>query len=136
MELVSCVLLIKNNRILLVKHGPRASIRTGMYGLPGGSVEKGENLKEAAIRELEEETGLKTQIEGLKDYPGNVYGGYIRQKEGMKEFKMTVFIGIDFEGHLRSTDETTPFWLELSKLGEYELLPGVESVIKDGMRYL
>lgn len=51
-----------NEKVLLVKNkGPRASY----YTLPGGAVEKGETLQEAALREVKEETGLHVQIGDL-----------------------------------------------------------------------
>ena len=49
-------LLIENGSVLLVKvtYGPNK----GLWMLPGGIVEDGESIEEAAIREFEEETGL------------------------------------------------------------------------------
>lgn len=51
---------IKNGRILLVKRAfdPGA----GKWSIPGGLVEVGEKLSEAAARETEEETGIKVDI--------------------------------------------------------------------------
>lgn len=49
-------------KVLMVKNkGTGASY----YTLPGGAVEKGETLKEAAIREVKEETGLDVQVGGI-----------------------------------------------------------------------
>jgi 8-oxo-dGTP diphosphatase len=48
--------------ILMVKNkgnGP------SYYTLPGGAVEVGETLEEAAIREVKEETGLNVEIDGV-----------------------------------------------------------------------
>ncbi|MDF1776098.1 MAG: NUDIX hydrolase [Rhizobiaceae bacterium] len=52
----SCVLK-RGNRYLMVRraHGQAA----GDYAFPGGKVEPGELLAEAALRELREETGIK-----------------------------------------------------------------------------
>lgn len=44
------------NRILLVKRGDPPAIRK--WAIPGGSVELGETLQEAAEREILEETGI------------------------------------------------------------------------------
>lgn len=51
---------IKNGRILLVKRAfdPGA----GKWSIPGGLVEVGEKLSEAAVRETEEETGIKVDV--------------------------------------------------------------------------
>lgn len=48
--------------VLMVKNkGEKASY----YTLPGGAVEQGETLEEAAIREVKEETGLDVEIDGV-----------------------------------------------------------------------
>ena len=56
--------------------------RNGRWDLPKGKVEAGETLAEAALREVEEETGIKATIDGprvaaLKTYHiFNLYGGW------------------------------------------------------------
>ena len=49
----------KNGKILFVKRDVQPA--KGMWALPGGFVEQGESVEEAAIRELKEETGIKAE---------------------------------------------------------------------------
>ena len=50
----------RNDEILLVKRALNPG--KGLWGLPGGFIEKGENPETAAIRELKEETMLEGEV--------------------------------------------------------------------------
>lgn len=55
------VFIIDNqDRILLERRSD-----SGMWGLPGGRIEPGESILQAALREVKEETGLKVRITRL-----------------------------------------------------------------------
>ncbi len=60
MVVVIATVVIKDNegRVLLVKEN-------GLWAIPGGKVEKGERVVEAAEREIREETGYFVEIMGL-----------------------------------------------------------------------
>lgn len=47
-----------NNRVLLLKGSPQKRLWAGLYNGIGGHIEKGEDILEAAFRELYEETGI------------------------------------------------------------------------------
>jgi ADP-ribose pyrophosphatase YjhB (NUDIX family) len=61
--LAASVAVIRDGRILLAARGKPPS--EGLYSLPGGMVETGETLSEAALRELREEVGVEAKLIGL-----------------------------------------------------------------------
>ena len=52
--------LTYDNKILLIKRVRGEYV--GLWGLPGGKIEKNEHLSEAAIREIFEEAGIKAEF--------------------------------------------------------------------------
>ena len=62
-----------NDKVVLLKRG--ISPQKGKWVLPGGYVDRGEEVEAAAIRETKEECGLSTRIErllGIYSYPGHI----------------------------------------------------------------
>ena len=59
-------LLIENDAILLCRISDQLPHHHGKWTLPGGGIEFGETPETAVIREFEEETGLRVQIEQLE----------------------------------------------------------------------
>jgi len=59
---------------VLLVHARGATFRRPLFGIPKGLVEEGENLEEAAKREVMEETGLEVDIRASL--------GRIKQKSG------------------------------------------------------
>jgi 8-oxo-dGTP diphosphatase len=53
-------IIIIGDQVVLIKRG-REPFK-GMHALPGGIVEYGETVEECVVREMEEETGLRTQV--------------------------------------------------------------------------
>jgi len=53
----------RDGKVLMIRRG--TELGYGLWGLPGGYVDRGEVVERAAAREVLEETGLEIEIEGL-----------------------------------------------------------------------
>jgi 8-oxo-dGTP diphosphatase len=60
---VGAVVTDESGRLLVIRRGRPPS--AGLWSLPGGRVEPGETLADAARREVREETGLDVELNGL-----------------------------------------------------------------------
>ncbi|MFH1242830.1 MAG: NUDIX hydrolase [Pseudomonadota bacterium] len=72
-KVVVCTILEMDGKILLLKRG--INPQKGKWVMPGGYVDRNEEVKAAAIRETQEESGLKISIGelvGVYSYPGNL----------------------------------------------------------------
>lgn len=80
-------IIIEDDRVLLVKRGhpPLA----GEWSIPGGVLEVGETLREAAVREAMEETGLEVE-------PSDLLGVYDRILRDADERTLYHYVLIDF----------------------------------------
>jgi predicted NUDIX family NTP pyrophosphohydrolase len=65
------IAIVYNNKILLV-HPTGASWQRGTCGIPKGSMKEDEDPREAALRELREETGIKLTVDRLEKSPHTV----------------------------------------------------------------
>lgn len=130
----AAVLIIKSGKVLLVKHTEKAGHLTGIYGLPGGRLNPGEDEIEAAKRELKEETGLEATIEDLLDFPGNLYVTDLERKDGIKTYSWRVFLCQGYKGEIKAAEETIPEWVEIKNLKNYNLLKNTEDAVRKALR--
>lgn len=106
----------EKNEILLVKNSYR-----GIYTVPGGQVETGENLMDALKREIQEESGVEVEVGKLICVSSNTctyqgYNGY-----GLVPTKvMFSFICKYLSGTLQTSDETSEtIWVKKEDLSKY-----------------
>src|ERR687885_1274167 len=59
------VVVFDCDRVLLIQRG--AEPRRGEWSIPGGAVEIGETVREAAVREVAEECGIEVELRELVD---------------------------------------------------------------------
>jgi len=65
------VVCLRGDEVLLIRRGTPP--RQGEWSLPGGRIESGERMVDAALRELREETGVEAEITGLIDVVDGVF---------------------------------------------------------------
>jgi 8-oxo-dGTP diphosphatase len=122
-------IIIEANRVLLVKRGhpPLA----GEWSIPGGVLEVGETLREAAVREVLEETGLHVE-------PADLLGVYDRVLRDADERTIYHYVLIDFlcrriSGEaLASGDAAEARWFHRDELGSLSLAKDTAEVIALG----
>lgn len=78
----------KNGEILFIK-------RLGKWDIPKGKIEKGESLKQAAVREIEEETGLENV--DIQRFINTTYHIY-KERSGEKILKTTHWFYMKYLG--------------------------------------
>lgn len=99
----------KDGRIVLIKR--RNDPFKGSYALPGGFVEHGEALEDCVVREVLEETGLRTQVVGLL----GVYSAPGRDPRG--HFVTAVYELRPTGGSLRAGDDAgSAEWVPLDRV--------------------
>ncbi len=111
----------KNDKVLMVKHTGAAQNEEGIYGIPAGKIELGESPKEAAKRELFEETGLVTDENSLEQFENNFFGAdLVRTKTGeLRHGQMRVYHCKAHEGELKEDEKTIPEWVEMETIKKW-----------------
>lgn len=116
------VLVVVDGRILLVRH----TYTKGWYSI-GGAVEAGESPRTAALRELEEETGLRPET------PLHLIGFYYSRGEGRDDY-IAVYACDAVTGELRwnPAEIAEAKWFALDDLPE-DISPATRRRITDYM---
>ena len=71
--LAASIAVFREGRVLLARRAKAPGL--GLWSLPGGRVEPGETMREAALRELQEEVGLAAAITAFIDHVEHIEHG-------------------------------------------------------------
>lgn len=127
------VVVFKGDDVLLIKRGKPP--REDTWSLPGGAQRLGETVRDAAIREVLEETGVRIEITGLVDVLDSIH----RDADGNVEYHYTL---IDFVAVWRAgdpaagSDAVDAKWVSVDGLADLGLWSETRRIIDAARRQL
>jgi ADP-ribose pyrophosphatase YjhB (NUDIX family) len=126
---VAAIVYNGEGRILLQRRSDN-----GLWGLPGGSVEIGESVRDAIVREVREETGLTVEVVRLIGVYSDPRVQIVRYPDGnVVHYISSVFACRILSGTLQTCDETLDLkFFDPAQLPE-DLVPMHRIRIRDWM---
>ena len=113
------VILFHQKRVLIVQRGSTASWMPNKWSLVGGIVDDGEDVEQAAMREVYEETGIS--VKRLKPYQT-----IEDDEDGAMYFftaqSPTMDVKIDWENQDYA-------WISKDEINKYEYVPYTQSIL-------
>lgn len=122
--------VVKDGRVLLIRRGKEPLY--GRWVVPGGTVELGESLEQALVRELEEETGLEVEPVAVL----TVFDRILREGDRV----VYHYVIVDYLCRWRSgearaaSDALEVAWATPGELAAYDLPPKALEVVEDAFR--
>lgn len=133
MQRIANLLAIQDGHVLLLQKP-----RRGWYVAPGGKMESGESIYEAALREFNEETNVKPTDVHLK----GVYTMVIKDgEEKVDEWMLFTFVAHGVQGEpFKQTREGVLEWHPIESLHELPMAEGdrrnlLFAALKEGIQY-
>ena len=121
------VIVVRDGKVLVVQRGREPG--AGTWAFPGGRLELGETLAEAAVREAREETGLDVE-------PGEVAAvvEFIdRDEQGKVRWHYVIvdLLATPVGGTLQPGDDSLDVrWVGLEEIGTLDLAPRMARIIQ------
>jgi 8-oxo-dGTP diphosphatase len=119
--------IFRDGAVLLIERAKGAL--KGRWSLPGGHIEPGETARDAAVREVAEETGVEAAIHGLVD----IHDVILRGADGglLAHYLITVFCGRWRAGEpAAGSDATAARFVRIGDIEDYPLTEGAALLIR------
>lgn len=123
--------VVNDGKVALVQRGNEPA--RGKWSVPGGLMETGERIREAAAREVREETGLDVEVGEVLA----VVDSIARDPDGRVKYQ---FVLVDFlatwkGGNLRRGSDTLDArWVAWEDLDGYDLTDGLRGILESVRR--
>ncbi|MEX0874260.1 MAG: NUDIX domain-containing protein [Actinomycetota bacterium] len=116
-------LIVREGKVLLIRRGKEPY--KDHWSLPGGGIERGERVREAVRREVNEETGLEVDV-------GHV-AGYREERVGQDDHCIIIAFNCTVtSGELRAGDDAAEAeFLDPAEIFNRKTTPGLEDVFRD-----
>ena len=118
--------IFREGKVLVVRRARKPALN--LYTLPGGAVELGESLADAAVREVREETSLTVQAVALAGHREVI----VRDAQGRVErhFVILCFAARWIGGEVDLNEELDDArWIEPAELAGYRTTDGLAEIV-------
>ena len=124
-------LLVKDNKVLVVRRSSAEPYLTGYYELPGGKVDFGDYPKESLEREFMEEVNLKV----IALHPYRVFT-YISDKGNRHTVELVYFVELnDDVKNIKLSEEHDDFkWISAEEVNDLQISDEIKMNIKVGFK--
>lgn len=128
------VFLIRGDEVLLVRRPADARLFPGLFNGVGGHVERGEDILSAALREVQEETGLRVETLHLRAVLSIAYPQH-NQEDGQPIHDdepgalVFVFVGHAPESAVASDEAGELLWVRPECLHELPTVPDLPDLL-------
>lgn len=127
------IAVFRDGRVLVATRTKPPS--DGVFSLPGGRVEAGESLEAAALRELDEEVGVKAQIVGFNRTVEMIEAG--RDAQNRQHYVVLSFVGTWLSGEARPGPEAGEvLWAKPADLDKLKTSPHLRGVVEGACEVL
>ena len=125
--LAASLAVFRDGKVLIASR--TAPPAQALFSLPGGVVEIGESLQDAALRELMEEVGVAAEITGFVDHAEVIQ----RDPDGRikRHFVISCFAGrwVSGEGHT-SAEAGAVLWVDPDAMGSIPTTKGLPATLR------
>ncbi|MGI9511806.1 MAG: NUDIX hydrolase [Anderseniella sp.] len=124
---------LRDGQVLLVKRAKKAGF--GLWSLPGGHIESGEPARDAALRELVEETGVTARLDRLIECQDIIHRD--AQDTIIFHYVISVFLCHWQHGEaVAASDVSDVMWASASDLDGLTMTHGTADLVRNTLRTL